>query len=280
MNRWQLESMRSGVAQELKAATEKLTALYADTNSTLEARNTQKSMVEDIKERLEGINTQIKAEDDAAAAKLKSGADSQDPKDIRIKAKAAVYRAAMRNEPAPAEHYKALADNTTSGGDKFLPKTVASEVISEPMVKNPLRGISTITNITNLEVPKIAFTLSDDSFIEDGATAKEITAAGSTVQFGRNKFKVFVDVSETVLLGTDTNLVNVVDRGLESGLAKKEKKVAFAATPATGEEHMSFYNQAVAGTYDIKAVEGTDTYKAILNALADLEEDYRENATV
>lgn len=280
MNRWQLESMRSGLAQELKAATEKLSTLYADANSTLEARTTQKAAVEDIKERLEGINAQVKAADEEAAEKLKTGAKPTDPKEARVKAKAAIYRAAMRNEPAPAEHFKALADTSETGGDKFLPKTVATEIISEPMVKNPLRDLSTMTNITNLEVPKIAFSLSDDSFIEDSATAKEIKAAGSTVQFGRHKFKVFVDVSETVLIGTDTNLVGVVDRGLESGLAKKEKKVAFADKPNADEKHMSFYAKKEDGSYEIAMVEGPNIYKAILAASGDLEEDYRENASV
>lgn len=279
MNRWQLETMRSGVAQELKAATEKLSTLYADANSDLAARASQKAAVEDVKERLEGINAQVKAMDDEAANKLKNQQPAKDGADGRMVSKAAVYRSTMRGEPVPEEHYKALADNASTGGDKFLPKTVASQILSEPTVKNPLRGISTITNIPNLEIPKIAFSLDDDEFIADGESAKEIAATGSTVSFARNKFKVFVDVSETVLLGTDTNLVGVVDSGLESGLAKKEKKVAFAENPAAANKHMSFYAKTDTA-YDIKAVEGDDLFAAILNALADLEEDYRDNAKV
>ena len=65
---------------------------------------------------------------------------------------------------------------------------------------------------------------------------------GSTVAFGRHKLKVFAGVSETVLNGTDTNLVAHVERALQSGVAAKEKKVAFATSPASGEEHMSFYS--------------------------------------
>lgn len=282
MNRWQLEAMRSGVAQELDAATKSLSKMYGDTTSSMEDRQKQKTIVEDIKERLEGINDQIKALDTEAETRLrKQAAESvgDGTGDSKVTAKAALYRSTMRGEPLATEHRKALLDTTASGGDKFLPKTVATEILTEPSVKNPLRGVSTMTNITNLEVPKLSFTLDDDEFIEDGATAKEMKTNPDNVTFGRHKFKVFVDISETVLLGTDTNLVVVVDRGLESGLAKKEKKVAFSASPKAGEEHMSFYNKT-GGNYDIKAVTGSTKFAAILAALADLEEDYRENATV
>lgn len=89
---------------------------------------------------------------------------------------------------------------------------------------NPLRGNSTFTNITNLEVPKVEFSLDDDDFIKDGETAKELEASADTITFGRNKFKVFAQISETVLHGTNTNLVSTVETALESGLAAKEKK--------------------------------------------------------
>lgn len=281
MNRWQLESLRAGVAQELTAATEKMSALYADTGSTVEARNAQKAAVADIKERLEGINAQIKSVDEEAKKRLGEGAAAGDPKNARVTSKAAIYRAAMRGEPAPSEHYKALADNQATGGNKFLPKTVSTEIITEPKAKNPLREHSTVTSITNLEIPKLAFTLESDSFIQDGETAKEIAAKGDTVTFERNKFKVFVDVSETVLLGSDANLVGYIDGGLEGGLAAKEKKVAFKDKPSVeSEKHMSFYAQTSPDTYDIKAIEAETLYKAIKAAIGDLEEDYRDNAKI
>ena len=137
-----------------------------------------------------------------------------------------------------------------------------------------MRDISAFTNITNLEVPKIDFTLDDDDFVSDEATAKEIKAEGDTVSFGRNKFKVKAKVSETVLNGTDTNLVQTVDAALESGLAAKEKKVAFAKTPKSGEELMSFYKVG------IKEIAAENKYKSIKKAIADLHEDYRANAKV
>lgn len=153
---------------------------------------------------------------------------------------------------------------------------MTNELLHEPFAKNPLRNLSTFTNITNLEVPKITFTLSDDTFVKDGETAKEIAASAETIVFERNKFKVFVEISETVLNGTDTNLVATVDNALASGLAKKEKTVAFADTTT---DTKSFYKKTVSN-YDIKEVKGKTMYETIISAVADLEDDYAENASV
>ncbi len=35
------------------------------------------------------------------------------------------------------------------------------------LLKNPLREVSTFTSVTNLEIPKVTFTLDDDDFIAD-----------------------------------------------------------------------------------------------------------------
>lgn len=88
--------------------------------------------------------------------------------------------------------------------------------------------------------------------------------------------KIFAGVSETILNGTETSLVAHVERALQSGIAAKEKKVAFATAPKTGEEHMSFYSTQNA----IKKVAGNTKFDAIIAALADLGGDYRENATI
>ncbi|NGQ76032.1 phage major capsid protein, partial [Staphylococcus aureus] len=99
-------------------------------------------------------------------------------------------------------------------------------------------------------------------------------AKGDTVKFTTNKFKVFAAISDTVIHGSDVDLVNWVENALQSGLAAKERKDALAVSPKSGLEHMSFYNGSV------KEVEGADMYDAIINALADLHEDYRDNATI
>ena len=202
--------------------------------------------------------------------------DALDPKEKVVKAKADLIRATIRNAPIAPDVRQALGDDSTTNGNKFLPKTVSNDIIAEPDVKNPLREISMVTQISNLELPKLAYTLDDDGFIQDKETAKELELTGSTVAFGRHKLKVFAGVSETILNGTDTNLVSHVERSLQSGVAAKEKKVAFATSPASGEEHMSFYSTQNA----IKKVAGKTKFEAILLALADLAEDYRENATI
>lgn len=277
MNRYQLEQMLAGVGQELKAETAKLTTMYADAKTTLEARSEQKDSVKDLEERFNGIKAQIAEMDEKAKAKLQTQTiDGDDPKDKIVNAKAELIKSTMALKPVSNEIRAALGDNNTTGGEKFLPKTMRNELLHEPFVKNPLRDISDFSNETNLEIPKISFTLDDDDFIEDTETAKELKADGDIVVFGRFKFKVFAPISETILRGSNTNLVQTVDRALESGLAAKERKVAFATVPKSGEEHMSFYSTQNA----IKEVEGTDVYKAIKKAIADLHEDYRENATI
>ncbi len=200
-----------------------------------------------------------------------------DPKDKKNHAFAELVRKTMDKEAVPADIYEALGDNDTTGGNKFLPKTVSTNIISEPVENNPLRDISTVTQIPNLEIPRLSFTLDDDSFIEDTDTAKEIEAKGDTVSFTRNKFKVMVGMSETVLLGSDANLTSYVEQGLQNGVTVKERSVAFNPNPTKdAEKHMSFYDPS----NNIKHVSGSDLYDAITSAITDLHEAYRENATI
>lgn len=280
MNRYQLEQMLAGIGQDLKAANTKLAAMYADAKTTIEARTEQKNNVKDLEERFAGIKGQIEEMDRQAEEKLRNQMKNTDlgetEKDKKINAKAELIKSTMANKPVSMEVKAALGDNNSTGGEKFLPKTMQNELLHEPFVKNPLRDVATFTNETNLEVPKIIFTLDNDDFITDTETAKELEANGDNVQFGRHKFKVFAPVSETILRGTNTNIVRTVELALESGLAAKERKVAFATSPKSGEEHMSFYSTQNA----IKTVTGADKYKAIKAAITDLHEDYRENAKI
>ena len=177
------------------------------------------------------------------------------------------------------------ADGNT--GQHLLPTTQGKEVIVEPFVRNPLRGKIGMTAIKGLELPKIAFSLDDDAFITDANTAKEIQATGDKVSFGKFKFKVKVRIADTVLHGSDIELVNYVESALQSGLAAKEKKVSFAhgsdGSPRpvdAAEKHMSLYELDGSSASVIKEVEGADLYEAITNAIADLHEDFRESAQV
>ena len=81
-------------------------------------------------------------------------------------------------------------------------------------------------------------------------------------------------VKDTVLRGTDLDLVSKVEAALRSGLAIKEKMNAFRTVSDTTHDHMSFYLN------NIKEVEGADIVDAILNAWADLPEMFAANAHV
>lgn len=285
MNRYQLEQMKDGVKEQLKIENENLSKMYLDSKTTMEARQEQQKIVKDLDERFEGIKNKIKEIDDREAQQIafknKNKNLGNSEKDIKINAKAELIRNVMAGKEVTKEIKNVLGDgDALGGGNKILPTTMTNELLYEPMAKNPLRGISTMTNITNLEIPKIIFSLDDDDFLDsDSASAKELNADGANVSFDRNKFKVFCDITETVLKGTETNLVQVVDAGLQSGLAKKEKKVAFESNNPT---EMSFYKKSTesGNPFLIKAIEGDTLFEAIINCLADLEDDYSENASV
>ncbi len=277
MNRFQLQQMFDGVKEQLKAENKKLADMYLDSKSTLESRAEQQKTVKDLEERFNGIKTQIDELDAKEAKNIKNKSLGENENDIKVNAKAELIRNVMSRKPVPTNVLNALGDGASLGnGEKILPRTMTNDLLYEPLAKNPLREMSTFTNITNLEIPKITFTLSDDEFIKDGETAKELKASADTIVFDRNKFKVFCDISETVLNGTNTNLVQTVDAALESGLAKKEKKIAYESENPT---EMSFYHKT-GSNYTIKKVEGATLYEAIISALADLEDDYSDNAKV
>ncbi|PJH94875.1 phage major capsid protein [Bacillus sp. SN1] len=285
MELFDLKANLNTVGTQLGSVEKEIMNKAADPNASIEDVRALKQKRDDLKERLDILQNQhdslereqkakIQASLEKAKAGVSAGLTSNDPEKQKISAKAGLIRAAMRKE-VPAQEVRAvLGDNNGTGGEKLLPKTVSEDLLHEPFVTNPLRNVSTYTSVTNLEIPKVDFTLDDDNFIQDTETAKELKVDGSVVTFGRRKFKVKAKVSETILAATDTDLVSTVERALQSGLAAKEKKVSFAATPKAGEEEMSFYGAG------IKEVPGESTYQAIKKAIADLPEDFRENAKV
>lgn len=277
---YELKQAMATIGQQLAKTEEELAAKAMDPSASLDDIKGAQTSKADLQARFEVIkqqHDQLEKEQAEKFAQQKAGvAGIEDPQQKVIAAKASLVRSTMRGKAIDADIRAALGDDTASGGGKFLPKTVSQDVILAPLAKNPLRGHSAVTQITNLELPRLSFTLDDDDFIADMATAKELKAKGDTVAFTRNKFKVFAGVSETVINGSDADLVGHVENALKSGVAAKEKKVAFSVTPKSGEEHMSFYSTENA----IAKVTGADTYTAIRKAIADLHEDYRENAKI
>lgn len=266
INRWELSQMRDGIAASLKTATDKLNEMYVDSTTSSEDRTKQKDIVKDLTERLEGLNAQIKSYDESVSPKE----PVMDENSRIISAKATLIRKTMAREPIPANVRAALKDDDSTGGSNLIPKTLSTELVTEPKSKNPIRSLIQIKTIEGLEMPKVSYSIYDDDFILDSESAKEMALTAGLIKFGRNKFKVFADISETILSGTDTALVSDVNASLAAGMAEKEKKVMFATAPKSGEELMSFYSTQNA----IKVVKGANLYFAIRNALADLADDF------
>lgn len=280
-NRYLIMQNLEGVQAQLKAAVEHVDNLFSSPSSTIAERTEAENKVADLKNRVVFYQNELKELDQEAMVRMQ---DQSKPENLSkeekvIKAKADLIRNTIAGKVQPREVLNALGDGASLGnGQKILPTTLMTELVVEPYAKNPLRGVSKFTNITNLEVPKIAFTLENDDFLAaDNETAKEMKASASIITFERKKFKVFADVTETVLRGTDTNLVAHVENALKSGMARKEKKIAFAEV--TNAADTSFYNKT-ASNYDIKTIQKESLYLAIKAALADLEDEYADNAKV
>ena len=280
-NRFLIMQNLEGVQAQLKAAVEYVDNLFSSPSSTIAERTEAENKVSDLKNRVVFYQNELKELDQEAMVRLQ---DQSKPEYLSkeervVKAKAELIRNTIEGKAQPKEVLNALGDGVTLGnGQKILPTTMMTELVTEPYAKNPLREVSKFTNITNLEVPKIAFTLDDDEFLtSDTETAKEMAASASIIAFKRNKFKVYADITETVLRGTDTNLIAHVENALRSGMAKKEKKIVFEETTTAADT--SFYNKT-ASAYDIKAIEKADLSLAIKGALADLEDEYADNAKI
>lgn len=275
MKLYQMKQSLFNIGEEIQDVNEKIIqqAASPDPKASDEIKELQKT-ADSLQVRYDALNKQVKEKEEEQSNKAKTVAPD-DPKERFNHGFAELVRKTVHKEAIGPEIYQALGDEDTTGGNKFLPKTVSTEIITEPAVKNPLRDISVVSQIPNLEIPRLTFTLDDDGFIQDKETAKEIAAKGDTVAFGRNKFKVYVGISETVLLGSDADLTAYVEQGLKNGVTQKEKNVSFS-TDQTEEplKHMSFYSAG------IKSVTGSDLYEAITQAVADLDEAYRDNAQI
>lgn len=281
-NRFKIQQQLEGTRASLKEAVNKVDAAYADVTSTLEQRAALEEIVKDLKNRVEKYENDLKELDEEAAENFKrenSIHNLRKSGDEKIEAKAELIRATMKKEKVNQRVLNVLGEGSGNGnGENILPSTLLTELVSEPFATNPLRQLSTITNITNLELPKIAFTLDDDNFLtSNNETAKEMKLSASKIKFERKDFRVFADITDAILRGTNTNLVSYVENALRSGMAKKEKKIAFAE--GTSNADTSFYNKT-GSNYDIKAISKPTLYAAIKGALADLEDDYADRAQI
>ena len=281
-NRVKIQQQLEGCRALLKEAVNKVDAAYADVTSTLEQRAALEEIVKDLKNRVEKYENDLKELDDEAAKNFElenSIRNARNSGDEKIEAKAELIRATMKKEKVSQRVLNSLGEGSGNGnGENLLPTTLMTELVTEPFAVNPLRGVSTMTNITNLEIPKLAFTLDDDNFLDsNSATAKEMKLSASKIKFERKDFRVYADITDAVLRGSNVNLVGYVENALRSGMAKKEKKLAFAV--GTTNPETSFYNKT-GSNYDITAITKESKYLAIKAALADLEDDYADKAKI
>lgn len=283
-----LENERKGIADYINEKA-------ADPNTPIEEIEAKQKKMDELTKRIEILqkshDVEEKRQKTALAMQSGGGAGTgMTEKEAKIKAKADFYRDALTGNNT-AKAYEGLGAIPTSdadlgNGDHLLPKNVSSELLLEPLEENSLRRIEPVSNITGLEEHKLNFTIEDSNLadVTDKDTAKEIAMDGDTVTYGRFKTKIVATIKDTVLHGSDHDLVSAVENALRSGLAIKEKMRAFA--PATGAgaydeayKHMSFYAAGADGTTEIKSVQAANLIDAIIKAWADLPEAFASNAT-
>lgn len=200
-------------------------------------------------------------------------------KEKAMRAKAEFYRAALSGGDMKKAYEGLGAIPTGSAdlghGEHLLPRNMSGELLTEPMEENTLRRVEPVSQINGLEETKLDFSIEDAKLVDvtDSETAREIQQDASTISYGRFKTKIVATVKDTVLHGTDFDLVSKVESALRSGLAIKEKMNAFRTVSDTKHDHMSFYLNS------IKEVEGDDLIQAVINAWADLPEMFAGNAS-
>ena len=262
------------LGQQLKKINEEIAMKAGDPTVADKDLMQLQEQSQSLETRYNMLKEQVEREETAQRAKFtETQAPVMTAEEKLIHAKAEFYR----GQKLSADYKQVLGDDdSTTNGSKLLPVTIANDIIAEPTENNPLRDDELVTAVTNLERPRIDVTIDDDAFVNDQEVAKEIKLKGDSVKFGRNKTKLKVAISEAILNGTDTNLVEHVNSQLQAGLAKKEKTVAFAETPKSGEEEMSFYSTQ----NNIKKVSGENLFDAITQAAGDIADAFQSDIKV
>ena len=310
-NFFEIKNKLESAQAQLKNATEKVEKAYEDGAEVKDIEKLEgivdkyKKTVDHYQKELDDLDAEnkakLQAQDEAqqlAAAQAQNKVDEAKAKTIKNKA-TAIRNTLEGNKAAAKEALKAtngsyrfgrvtnaLSDNPTTGngGSALIPKTTSSDIVTEPVYENDLRPYIKTTYESNLEVPRLLFSIDDDDFVADEATAKELKAKGDTVAFGRYKSKLKAKVSETVLLGSDANLVDTVDSALAGAEAFKEVKQLFAKPSDTFYvDHQSFYaTDGATPTPNtlIATVKGKTMFAAIKKAITKLPKTFRKNAKI
>lgn len=294
MTLFEMKEKLFSLQNERKGIADWLAEKAADPNISMEEIKQKQKKIDELSDRIAIMQKSHDEEEEAQRKRMAmqqgGGAGTgMTEKEVRTKAKADFFRAALTGGNV-AKAYEGLggipaASADLGNGDHLLPKNVARELLLEPLEENSLRNIEPVSNITGLEEHKLNFTIEDSDLadVTDKETAKEIEMEGDTIAYGRYKTKVTATIKDTVLHGSDHDLVSAVESALRSGLAIKEKIRAFAPASGAGaydeaHKHMSFYAEGPDGNTLIKTVEGDDMIDAIINAWADLPDEFAENA--
>ena len=283
---YELRNEALDLGEAVKAAKAEYNEVLNDPKSSVEAVQAAKAKLDNRQMKYEGKQDLIKEQEAEEKMNLKAQKKParvipDDPKEKMIKAEAAFIRKTVRPDDAEFQEKwntikQELKDDNTTNGNDLLPINVSNQLVSEPLATNPLRNLESISTITNLILPKIAFEIADDGFVKDGDAAKDATLNADTINFGRYQMKVRAGVSDTILRGTDTGLVQYVNNALSSAIAKKERTVSLNPSASGDEAHMSYYD----ASNNIKKISGKDLFHAIRMALADLDDDFQDSAKI
>lgn len=289
---FELKEKLVGLQAAITADAEWIAEKAANPETPMEEINKKKAHRDELQARYELLKAEhdaMEAEQRASVAALDKASGGQDAD--QIKTKAAFYRAVLRNAGTDGKKaYEGLGglpanDADLGSGSNLLPTNMSNELITEPLEENSLRRVEPVTQVTGLEEPILTYTIEDTDLadVTDKDTAREIELAGNLVTYGRFKTKIYATIKDTVLHGTDTDLVSAVENGLRSGLAIKEKMGAFAPASGSGaydsdHKHMSYYAEND-GVPLIKEVAGPNLIQAVINAWADLPEAFSANAS-
>ncbi len=283
---FELKEKMATLSAQITADAEWIAEKAADPTTPMEEIKTKQTHRDDLVTRfglLEKQHDEMEVQQRQALAIQQKSTTGNSEKDETVKTKAAFYRGvAFGDKDAVKKTYSGLgaipAGSADFGsGSNLLPSTLSNELITEPFEENSLRNVEETSQIAGLEEPRLMFSIDDEDLLEDvvdAETAKEIETSSDLVTYGRLKTKVKIQVADTVIYGTDTNLVTTIENGLRSALARKEKLRAFAKSADNDHSHMSFYMKG------IKGVTGTTVVAAIMAALGDLDDMFRANATV
>ena len=264
------------IKREMQNYNEQLQKLYSE-NVELALANDSEGITRNKKD-IDTITTSLEVLKAELERREKESIKIPVKEDNPIENKGVMYRSLIKGEPVPEEIRRSLFGTSSipdTGGSNFIPTNLGEELIFEKFKNNPIRDIATTTNIVGLELPRVSCAIDNMDFVKDGETAKEISLKGEKVKFGSFNFRLTTEVADSLLEGTNTNLVKYIEKALKEGLAKKEKYSIFKTTTPI-EKHMNIYSD----TNNVKKIQGETLFKGIKKALSDLSDEYYHNATI